>query len=679
MRESEIFTWVTRGLGQRNLMHPTARNFKAEAWVAALAAIERPTPRDRDIVTAANLIGRQIASLRAETEQFVMIGNGIQSRMLTVAEANRQFRALLRQSHKKSQDASKDGYYSISMLSELRLRSAAPGVENTVDGFTEGLVDAVPIWLNRTYECEAVEWDETDHFQRGARMVALLSLELTYKILWQRVLWQDHCFDLTSDQITFGPTDRSLDELWACWSQRQAMLDLQPTLPSIYEAQFNRLHKVKATRSEYETVIAFEGGRARPPKFTIGSARSNSASVIKRQLEMQVISHSYVGDFLDAEITLPDGQKVSCRSVLSAWYTITDAVREMIADDGSLRYSGYESLRSRALTIRKSSLVDVIARCCSLSRELAASLIRFLTTNAADPRDMFQKGVWGRPLIDIGGSDKLCTLLPALQIDSPVRRIELWLERGKAEDESTGALRGGNFETRARDELAKSISENPLNIRARCANSALKKKSSSDEEIDLLLQVGDLLVVGELKSFLAPMEPQERYNYLGKLQRASQQAARKAAWLSMHRERILEVLEPDVPLQSLRSFVPLVVVNQSYGLGYPETACSVVDLHYLSLYLGEPRYNAGTMIAPKVGQVAYRDAILYSTSDEAIEKFEAAMRYPSVLDRFKSHVKWSSYPLPMEDGEMINVHNPAANLGTAEFESFLKSQTRRDS
>jgi hypothetical protein len=115
---------------------------------------------------------------------------------------------------------------------------------------------------------------------------------------------------------------------------------------------------------------------------------------------------------------------------------------------------------------------------------------------------------------------------------------------------------------------------------ARCATDSIKRPGG--EQVDLTVSFLDLLVVGEIKCFLYPIEPIEHFNYLKRLQAAADQATRKAQWLHENPQIVADALQISPDLASSLRPVPIVVTNHGAGFGLEIGGARVVDAHFLT-------------------------------------------------------------------------------------------------
>jgi hypothetical protein len=181
------------------------------------------------------------------------------------------------------------------------------------------------------------------------------------------------------------------------------------------------------------------------------------------------------------------------------------------------------------------------------------------------------------------------------------------------------------------------------------------RRNDKEEQIDLLVRLGGILIVGEVKCFLAPVEPMERFNYLSRLEEAGLQAVRKAAWVTANPEVVADHLglSPE-DAKKLRP-IPIVVLNQGTGFGLLAGGARIIDFHFLSLYLTDGEYHAGAAFnfAEKRGASQYHS--LYGNEREAEENFESIMARPPTLDRFLSSAIWQKTKFPMSNGEDLEI------------------------
>ena len=162
------------------------------------------------------------------------------------------------------------------------------------------------------------------------------------------------------------------------------------------------------------------------------------------------------------------------------------------------------------------------------------------------------------------------------------------------------------------------------------------------EEIDLLVRLGDLLIVGEVKCWLFPADPYEQFNHMRKLRAAAEQAKRKAGLLEGRPDVAAKALGlTEDECRKLR-VVPLVIMNQGFGFSLNVDGCAVTDAAFLATYLGAGTIATAAAIDTRTGLMEPTTTTLYERETQAADRFEAAMASPIVLQRFLDRLNWTA-------------------------------------
>jgi hypothetical protein len=257
-------------------------------------------------------------------------------------------------------------------------------------------------------------------------------------------------------------------------------------------------------------------------------------------------------------------------------------------------------------------------------------------------------------------------------MSNPLRKTEAWLEKGGVDDNLSKDARGDVYEDQYRQKLCNAIAKNELFKEARCAPSEVKKTAEFEEQIDLLIRLGDILIVGEIKCWLFPADPYEQFNHLKKLRFAAEQAKRKASLLQGR---------PDVAAKSLGltedecrklRVVALVVTNQGFGFSLNVDDCAVTEAAFLETYLAAGTIVTAAAMDTRTGQMETTTTTLYERETQAADRFEAAMACPIVLRRFLDRLAWTATPFPSAGNRPIYVAAP--RLGDLTGDERLHAQ-----
>ena len=172
-----------------------------------------------------------------------------------------------------------------------------------------------------------------------------------------------------------------------------------------------------------------------------------------------------------------------------------------------------------------------------------------------------------------------------------------------------------------------------------------------EQQIDLLLVIGDKLVVGELKCLLAPPGPVEWTYHAGKIAKAVRQALcrvsaiRRSLPQFMARARQLGFTIPDKfePL-------PVVVLNHAIGTGQTVNEVPVVDLQMLETFFhgGLRRFEFfdGSESVEQGPETTF-----YASADGAADAFAHYLRHPPQLARLQDKVVTCLFPTSVSETE----------------------------
>ena len=82
------------------------------------------------------------------------------------------------------------------------------------------------------------------------------------------------------------------------------------------------------------------------------------------------------------------------------------------------------------------------------------------------------------------------------------------------------------------------------------------------------MRIGDTVLIGEVKCFLSPVEPGDRFNYLVALECAARQVRRKLDWVESNRMTALASVGITDPAKlAAARLIPVVILNQGHGTG----------------------------------------------------------------------------------------------------------------
>ncbi|WP_205481581.1 hypothetical protein [Sphingomonas arenae] len=624
-----------------------------------MSAIDEPTERDLQLGIAAVHFGRELASLRVSAIPRTVRGfNRPRLVRLLVAFANQQYLTLQAKVRKELKAQKGGRLFDMERAQQLVVEGAG-GQEMPPDDLVTYLVDSLPHWLFHAWQVadDAPSNEPEPVIDFAAAAFRIFSIEHSLRHLWLEALWLGTRLRKDGETLVDEPWDRDLTARWLVWAQR----DLQNIT-----AEFNidaGAHIVAGGRRPpvvpaiERTVIRI----SRPPSgrrvFVTGRATGAKPEQRNHVSERDALDRLYTGLFMDETLPKSPGGDLTCRELSRAWWILKDMARLAADDLGPAWWETDGDVERFSLKVGREDLIRIIAECLHVTAERAGSMIDWFTCNPADTSRIFAKSVWAEPLIPEPGTGNLQIVLAPLLSASPVKRIEAWMERGGISDSRGLKGRGKPFERHVRRVLSDVLAANELLTDVSAAEHGLKRKGES-EEIDLLVRVGEVLLVGEVKCFVAPSEPTDKRNHLANLDKATAQAEAKRAWADANRGAVAEALAVDASLAAKLRVMPVVVLNHGFGMGLERYGVPVVDLHYLRILLGWGCYHGGARFERHVG-VSYETITLYRSQAEFEAKVDVLLRDPPPLERFNERVTWRRIPFQTSNDKPFVIELPA--------------------
>ena len=625
---------------------PTSAEFDPEA-LKAFVEDSNVSSCDLRLVTSALWIAVHSKALREIFPVDHASLGGAASTLMAVATMNRAYATARRKNMRVVRRSAHKGRGRLIDPGVLPRFDGAGGQSVTIEDVVEAAVDAGESWL---YAASKVPvggaWPEkADHV--ALRAQTRYELQRGLNVLWQQALWEGWNLDSHEGHSVWVPADEPFALLFDAWQARGRSNLFQYS--SIAIASWPAMSpQARRARGLPLSVVRAEGGRGRSRRRLLVEPPVLNAVPPTYFLEREALTGSYLADFLARP--LPKQPDLDCELLLKAWHVLADLAEALAATANFDDFATLRAVGRSALCVRIPDVVDVLERSLGCGKPTAEHLAAFLTW-----RSNAYKGLWGCPLVPVPGGDEVCLARPVLLGSNPIRRTEIWLQNGGLNDDLSSAARGDAYEAGLRAQCRDAIAGDALLTDARCAPNAIKKTADFPEQIDLLVQLGDLLLVCEVKCFLFPADSRERLNYMEKLADAAEQAKRKAKALALHADASAKALGlADERAGQLR-VVPLVVVNQEFGVSYDFDDCLVVDARFLLLYLGSGTYVPHSVIAPKGTGYALGSSTLYNSQTESAKCFEDTLRDPPTLSRFVDRLKWEPFPVPTQTGEPLLV------------------------
>lgn len=638
-----------RAAVHHGLKSPMSNDFDPSAWVEALAGADDAGPSDAHLTRTALWMNGQSRALRSLPGlDFTHLG-GSQWTLLAMAFANREVRTAMEKQNeffKSRKGDALDGTFE-------PLIETAHGTSVTQTGLTESMVDSLELWLFDLRAAPEVGKDlDGDLFPMVLAQARRLNIQRELNRLWNQASWEDYRIvdEEGQSEIFFIPDDLEMATLLQATtirhvqnSQNAASIDA-----SVWPSMTPEGRRIRMLPRNVTSVVPRKGG---PRRIVVEATSGRSRFVDSYAYEHAVLESSYLNPFLDRP--MPKSQGLTAALLLKAWHVISAL---SMAVRGSLDHKvlTLKNAPGLACVLKRREVIGTLRRCLDLDQATAGAILDFLTFFPKKSGEKGHRGLWSAPLVPIPGTEKFAMCLGALLTSNPLRKVEAWLEKGGVDDSLARNARGDDYEVALRQRLRRGIARNKILLGAKCAEHAIKKTRDFPEQVGLLIRLGSLLIVGEVKCWLFPADPFERWLYFDKLRAAAKQATDKAKAIGSNPWVAAEALGLPVEDVEHLTVVPLVITNQGFAASVEVDGCRVIDETFLSNYLGSP--SIVTSARHEIGMESrYSSTTLYCSESEASANFQEMIARPWVLYRFVDRITWKSFPLPTADGRRLNM------------------------
>lgn len=515
------------------------------------------------------------------------------------------------------------------------------GIDMPVDDVITGLVDLARLVLMDALSAPEPPTPptlpDTEILRRTQAKIVIANIYQVLEMHWQTVLWGDYELQQEGDEWFLVPRDGAHAQALAVWEFRHEQRVIEAAQHTYRLAKDNFAATTQASR----TVVGATRGSG-GVGLTVGE---RSESHDRRHVELSIALQA--DDFLLGE-KLPrfgDGDLLDLRLMVSAWGVLHDLVQQLHPKSLATETFTATDLLGHAPVLSRRRLATALADALRVSDPTAFAIIDFLTF-APERR----AGLWGHPIVRLNDDD-LLLVAPSIVSGNPIRATEHWLRAA-----GLGfTARGGVFEQDVRDAIHAAISQSAGLPLASCTRTAV---TVAGEEIDILIRIGNRIIVGETKSSVFPSEPVEVHNYLGRQidNEAIPQAKRKTRVVAENLEETARHFGANASDFAASRVSPLVIVNHILGTGLERNGVPVCNVEYLTRYFRDGSWGFGHVFERGVADTPQLLVPIYGSEREAERDCIAHFgRHPAMLVLFQ-HCKLEARPIPLADGVLRYVH-----------------------
>lgn len=286
---------------------------------------------------------------------------------------------------------------------------------------------------------------------------------------------------------------------------------------------------------------------------------------------------------------------------------------------------------------KKIEFIKGISSVTGYSFKKTKQILEFLEFDGTVSRDL-----WCHPVISI--DDKYAILTSSLVTPSIVRVVEHWLVELEIEMQDKGL----QFEQTVIDEVNASVAKNQfVDDYNECVSKRFKLKNG-EEEIDLLLRIGNLIVLGEAKSIVTTDSPISQFRAVETLRKASDQAKRKSQFVLDNTEEIFERLDWKYNAQEEYKVICCVLNSSRIFAGLTIDDVPVCDKSILTRYFSDNLFPIVSKLKDdNTGEIHLAWYELYSNSNELLQNLDRYLRSPPQITEISDDFEYKSISIPI--------------------------------
>lgn len=616
----------------KKIFGPTDRKFTLESWQAAWENEKAHSSDDQHFFLAGEVFHKIFSEIRTMLTSLYNDKAPAVSRtthlVLLSAISNRDI-AILQDIQKKGMEVGKN-------IHSISTKSNRYGVEVSLEEIAHGAVDGVelailegikainksPLILPGKTPISALEF---------AGMEADLSqLYGVYDQYWKALLWGDYHFSVRDTNhniyaIRQLPTDRELS--YELTSLRKSRLSMQFMMihndPSIIKIYDNDSYILPAGSGKKKSLNTAKIKQA-PDEIRFFNAKIRG--------ELIFLADDFPGSLIESQ--LPAGFSImEALDVFRLLILLSKQFQGKYPKDTSVY--NHKKLAEFSSKTSKQELLLAIITASGIKYAKAKAILEFIIFND-QTRDL-----WSHPVLEIS-HDKLIFLTSALSTPVLVRVVEHWLAELKVELTNKGT----HYEEVSLSEVNQSLLSNKLVPDPIPAFSKrLKLKSGAEEEIDIILNLGKVILIGEAKSIVTTDSSISYYRTYSTLKGAADQAKRKTLFFSSNIKEIFELFGWAYDSSVKYQLLPVVLNSNKVHSGFPIDGVPVVDEQILARYFSSDTFPLISVRSDdEFRHLAWFK--LYENYEDLQNNINAYLMHPPQLSEGKESLAYKTMKIP---------------------------------
>lgn len=376
------------------------------------------------------------------------------------------------------------------------------------------------------------------------------------------------------------------------------------------------------------------------------------------------------GPFLSKQIK--NKYRFSIKNILDVYFQLiclASSINDGYPQKDSIDLNKIKKLHLFSPLIKKNLLIQKLVLCLGLDGTKIMEILDFLTIN----EDNKTKDLWCYPLFLFSNNRYI---LSTASLCAPLlsRLLEHWLDKLIPEEKNK---KGEYYEKMVIDGIYKKIKDQELLTDKEFPRQITISIDEIREEIDFIMRIGSIILLGELKCNHKSDSPISEYNNLAILKKGVEQATRKAEFIKNNLSKVFKQLNWKYEVNNDYKIVKFVLNYSKMYSGMTINDVPICDNSILQAYFSDGKIpliihkNKKGTIEHLVSAVIYED---FFTFQENLEKY---LTYPPQIYFSMPKFKYDVVKFPISanyfktiEYQRLVVEDPILNRQVNQYNHF---------
>lgn len=588
---------------KNKIKQPTQFGFGLEDWNKKWNQEINKIELDAELYLAGKIIYEILEEIRSALEDLYRHSPNIRNEELIkiyLALSNRD-RAILSKSHEKHIEEVKNIF---SATINAGLSGNKLTLQEVADNCVDGVENAIKYCVKRIEEGKALPHssDPMELMEYVSRESMLSQLYGVHESYWRALLWGEYRFLEKSkgNKIYAIVQDKTNLEVSATYSQirkqkLEAQLSAISASPQISGFFNDDKYAWIVKKGKRRAISSRQIAHAPDEVVHINSAWRARESFLSDEFPASIIRANSAKGF-----SVMNALNVFRCLVILSWQQ-----NNQYPEDDSA-YS-VKKLLQFCPKIKKIDLAKGLEKTTGYTFQETGKILDFLEYRGQKGQDL-----WCHPILDVGNNE-YALLTSSLVTPSLIRVVEHWLVQLELDVSSKGEA----YENTVIESLNSAVRDNfYINDFDKGVCQRIKLENG-EEEIDLLIRIGNIVLLGEAKSIVTTDSPISQYRTISTLQYAAAQAKRKSSFLIDNMNEIFAALSWKFDSTKSYEVVACVINSGRMFVGSSIDGIPVVDEKVLTAYFSSNRIPLFSRMEKQNGEAEHLSwFVLYGDFNE---------------------------------------------------------------